>query len=315
MEIFEQLVELHKSLFGEDAVGIVGKIGKKSYHKIGQITIGMYKTVLNRLSSGEAELTSFCKEITLLQVDEAHRCSSAEYQKLIGMFNANVVVGYSGTIFGASDNVAKFKILGSFGGVLAETNNDDMVQGGYSLKPVVHIMYGDDYPQYSNYELADSAIMFSAERIESIVTYCKRYYENRVIMIVCKHNPIKHCEHIFTELAKQGLPVKMLHGQVKNRKELTDALRKGEVKILVTNILQEGFNGGIDTLIYARGGKAEIALVQYIGRILRKEGNVETPHIIDFEDMCKKYLHKHYKKRVEIYKNYNFTILKNLPNE
>lgn len=78
--------------------------------------------------------------------------------------------------------------------------------------------------------------------------------------------------------------------------------------MFASNILKQGISiADIDTLIYAQGGKAEIFLSQWSGRIERQDGVSSHAEIHDFYDEGA-ILSKHSMERIKFYKKEQFEI-------
>jgi superfamily II DNA or RNA helicase len=58
----------------------------------------------------------------------------------------------------------------------------------------------------------------------------------------------------------------------------------------------------LNTCILGGGGKSPIKLAQNIGRGMRKTKGKDKIHIIDFDDICHKYVINHSKERQKLYK-------------
>ena len=86
------------------------------------------------------------------------------------------------------------------------------------------------------------------------------------------------------------------------REETRQALNKKEIKLVIaTTAWKEGINiRSLDCILIAGGGKSEIALIQHIGRGLRRTKTKKTATIIDLLDQGK-YLSEHCVARIKIY--------------
>jgi len=84
---------------------------------------------------------------------------------------------------------------------------------------------------------------------------------------------VKHAEKLFRLAKAAGLKAALVTGVVKaeKRKEIYDALRRGEIEVLIaTTLADEGLDlPPLRTLIIALGGKSKTRTLQRIGRLVR----------------------------------------------
>jgi len=93
--------------------------------------------------------------------------------------------------------------------------------------------------------------------------------------------------------------------RVKNKKDLADFNNRKFNILIGTSVIGEG----VDTVpaqvgILASGFKAESEVIQKIGRLLRPSPGKGHSTFIDFMNIGCKYLSRHCKKRIQIYKSY-----------
>ena len=90
--------------------------------------------------------------------------------------------------------------------------------------------------------------------------------------------------------------------------EILERMKSEPGVYIATPIFDEGIDvPAIDVVVLAGAGKSHIKLLQRIGRGLRKkEGEDNTLVIHDFIDDTNKYLFKHSKARVAVYKDEKF---------
>ena len=87
--------------------------------------------------------------------------------------------------------------------------------------------------------------------------------------------------------------------------------KEGSLKILLSSsILDEGIDiERIDTLVLASARKSRRQILQRIGRGLRRKRGENVVDIIDFFDLDGKYLEKHSRERLKLYKKEKFDII------
>lgn len=103
-----------------------------------------------------------------------------------------------------------------------------------------------------------------------------------------------------------NLSIKAMHGSLKKeeRDQIKDDFKSGKVKcVIATSVWREGIDiPNLNMCILAGGGKSELAVLQFIGRGLRRsEGKIEVD-IVDFHDVCHYFFENHFNARMKIYK-------------
>ena len=104
--------------------------------------------------------------------------------------------------------------------------------------------------------------------------------------------------------------VNYIHVKVKNRLEILDQFKKGDIDILISSkLIKEGQNLPlIKAIVLACGGDSLIDLLQIIGRGLRKHKSKKVVYIDDFYDKGA-YLERHSKHRVKELKKQQFKVI------
>ena len=95
---------------------------------------------------------------------------------------------------------------------------------------------------------------------------------------------------------------------LKTRMETIKKFNNGEIPVLIgSSILNEGISiSNMKVLIMASGGLAKTQTVQKIGRVLRITKEKREGIFYDFIDTGNKYLLKHSKARITLYKKEGF---------
>lgn len=274
-----------------------------------QLTIAMQKTLLN-MARKDSNVKKYLSNIKVLFVDECHRAAADDYSKLIQIIPAPIKIGFSGTAIEMDNELKKIKVIGLFGPKLSKISNMDLIEEGYSQKPIVKIYdaqnkIGTTFYYRDEYE---DGLMFNTNRCDLITNLVNERTDKQILI---SFNEIAHGEFMLNKilLSDNQRIVEMVHGEDKWREEKIESFKNGEINILLSSmILKEGANiPNINTLILAHGGKSIITIKQYIGRALRHDGIHSEVEIIDFYDHSKS-LSSHSKERFKIYKNEGFDI-------
>ena len=116
---------------------------------------------------------------------------------------------------------------------------------------------------------------------------------------------VKHAERLGRLLKEAGLKVAVVTGVVKaeKRKEIYDALRRGEIEVLVaTTLADEGLDlPPLRTLIIALGGKSKTRALQRIGRLVRPYGDKKVAVAYELKEDYP-YIADHLEVRLRLYK-------------
>jgi superfamily II DNA or RNA helicase len=118
---------------------------------------------------------------------------------------------------------------------------------------------------------------------------------------------VRHAEYLGKMLRELGLKVEVVTGAVKaeKRKEVFDALRRGEVEAIVaTTLADEGLDlPPLRTLIIAFGGRSKTRVLQRIGRLVRPYNGKTRAVAIELEDVGVEYVADHLQMRLDLYKS------------
>jgi len=116
---------------------------------------------------------------------------------------------------------------------------------------------------------------------------------------------VKHAELLGKLLKEAGLKVAVVTGVVKaeKRKEIYDALKRGEIEVLVaTTLADEGLDlPPLRTLIIALGGKSKTRTLQRIGRLVRPYDGKKIAVAHELEEDYP-YIADHLETRLQLYK-------------
>lgn len=300
--IFRQAVEFFGSMFD------VGQV-KSRYNQIDRsFVVAMSKTLLNRAKKSmqiQAELARF----DMLIVDEAHRAGAADYSELLQMIDAPRRYLISGTPLDNFDKKKNMIIVGLSGPRLFTVTNQEVIDAGKSMRPIIHMHLNPSMSiGQDSYDVEKKEIVQEGKhRTAKIREICEVIDAGKQILIAVEEKA--HGWHIFDALKGIDAQVAFTHGTDPGRHPKIEAFKRGDINILIsTTILQEGANiPNIQSLIYAIGGKSIIVLKQFIGRLLRDDGTGDTVNVHDFYDVGK-YVAKHSRKRIAIYKKEGFEI-------
>lgn len=120
---------------------------------------------------------------------------------------------------------------------------------------------------------------------------------------------IEHMELLYNLIVKEVAPTKVarIWGKVKtaDRQKLLKRFEAGTLNVLIGTILKEGVNlPAMDAVVLAGGLSSPVALVQKVGRALRRNERFDYAEVIDFIDNCGRFCRKHSELRYQAFMEY-----------
>jgi len=298
--VFKQLVQLCKDL------GLnTGEI-RADKLQFGKVTVAMERTFFKRYITDTA-VQQYVSRVGLVITDEVHRASGSNYQSLLLECPAFSRIGFSGTSLEGTQ-AQQEAIKSSFGAVLVDITNDEMIDAGVSSEVMVEIfkISYNKWAKFDDYATRLRSMYKNNQRLEIIKKVVKEY--SRGILIVV--DKVEHGKELQYWLNDQ-YSVDFIHGELDaaTRELMLRRFEENEIDALITtSVLQEGVNiKGIRTIVYAAGGKSSIKVKQFIGRGLRKKEEDNHLRVVDFFDDTTN-LDEHSKARIEIYKKEKFKV-------
>ena len=158
-----------------------------------------------------------------------------------------------------------------------------------------------DCPETFDYPSAnDTGIVHNKLRNDVIRKIVEKHKDDGYICILTRI--LEHGE----ELEKTIPGAVYLKGDdpLNKRLDIIKQFNNGEIPVLIgSSILNEGISiSNMKVLIMASGGKAQTQTIQKIGRVLRITKEKREGIFYDFIDAGNKYLFKHSKQRLALYK-------------
>lgn len=302
--IFRQAVEFFGELFPRD----IGQIGLGKF-EINNFTIAMVKTLYNNAQKS-MNVKKALQSFNILIVDEAHKAGGEEYSKLLQMVDAGMRLFVSGTPLENTSKVNNMIIVGLAGPTIGKVTNQELIETGHSLKPIVNIFLNDTIvPSFDYQEELKNVVQFSEKKAEMIADLVVARDGKQILISFIE---IKH--GYFLKKMIESHPeffgrCEIVHGTDGGRYHKIEDFKKGKIDVLLTStILKEGVNiPNIEVLIMAQGGKSTITVKQFVGRALRTDGKNDTVEIIDFYDVGR-YVAPHSRKRLKIYRDEGFDV-------
>lgn len=249
-------------------------------------------------------------------VDEAHHCVNIEgknYGYSLQRLAASVRLGFTATLPESVEDVLSLEAL--IGPVIHQYTNQQATDDKILAKPKIYMFDTVCPPEVliiKDYRLQYKfGITNNGERNKLIVeTAIKFIKENKSTLILVKQ--IEHGTNLEKLFSKYGHKVSFIKGETSSeeRENLKEKLKNGEILCLIAStIWVEGLDiPALNCLINASGGKSDLVSTQRIGRVLRRTDTKTEAVIIDFLDWGK-YLKRHSKQRLNLYKKSGWEII------
>lgn len=307
-EQFEELLDIE--------VGVLG--AGKDIAGDGRVVVAMTQTLGRLLDEkrGAPEVTKpWLAEFGAVFADEGHHASADSWQEiLMQCVNAQYRFALSATLSSITEPVNVYKIEGAFGPTWATANVAKLADLGFLAKPRLVILCppSTSYPTYE--DIRDficptwrdnprqlrtlGALMFKEMYERGIVendarnnllleVICRHMAAGEKVMVLCSRVP--HMDLLYSALnARIGLaPVWGMDGNSPDRPRTLAQFRRAEgaACLIATPFAREGLDlPQIDVGVMAGGGLSDIAVMQGLGRMLRKRPGKDEVLIYDCRD-------------------------------
>ena len=240
----------------------------------------------------------------MVLVDECHRSSSKSFQDFLASFGCPLKYGFSASP--SNGNLLDFaRIRQQLGNIIIQVKANELMDNEVMAKAKIRLVEVDcpetfDYPSAN-----DLGIVHNKARNEVIKNIVEKHRKEGYICILTRI--LEHGE----ELEKTIPGAVYLKGEdsLNKRMEIINKFNNGEIPVLIgSSILNEGISiSNMKVLIMASGGLAKTQTIQKIGRVLRITKDKREGIFYDFIDAGNKYLFKHSKRRINLYKEEGFT--------
>ena len=266
--------------------------------------------------------------------DEAHSFQAKSLQKIMeGLDNCYYRHGFTGTLKSEESKTHRLVLEGCFGSVRKHVSTKDLIDQGtvadFNIKAIVLSYNPETRKNFKDAlkQVKSSSQKYPAER-EFIVNNHKRniFIRNLLWSLKDQNNLIlfdlveKHGKILEPLLRRDDRQLHFIYGG-------TDGEERERIRHLVENdpikqhdilasygVFSTGVNlKRLDNVIFASGSKSEIKVLQSIGRALRKGNGSDKATLYDIADdistgSFENYTLRHFRKRVEIYGQEQFSI-------
>lgn len=258
----------------------------------GRATIAMVQTLAKRDEKYDTGL---------LIADELHVMAAKTFYPVAMKINAKYRLGLSATPTRADG--AELKIFACCGCIASVVSVEDLVKDGYLAVPEFYMVNLPTcrVPYSSTWQTVyKQGIVLNMDRNERISEIARGYLKDGR----CVYIHVNRVDHgkILEGMIDESV---FVHGATKKdeREQIISDFKDGKIRCLISTLLKEGVSiDGISCLIYASGGKSEVALIQTIGRSLRVDPVFGDAIVVDFRDAGHRMLENHVQERIMAYR-------------
>jgi len=272
----------------------------------------MTPTLRNRLKEFSRKLASY----NMVIFDECHLITSKTNKHVMSMlYNTSIRVGLSGTPLAHKDPTKNMDVRSFFGEVTFTIKNTELMEMGFSTPIVIKMIKGStginikgDYAEEYR-----QAITSNRER-EKISIRRTEFYLKRgchpILVVGRYHEHVERLYRVYTARFGDRYRIAFIHHKVKNRKEIIDKFKRGDIDILISSlIIKLGQNMPLIRYMQnAASGDSQINALQLIGRAIRTHESKSKVYYEDFWDEGY-YLRKHSLHRYKYYRSQGFKVI------
>jgi superfamily II DNA or RNA helicase len=302
----------YRAQHGEPHLGAirVGVMGDGEFSPTKTVCVAMVQTIQARLTDKNPAVRQRMREILqtyqLVIAEEAHEASGNGYYEVLSLCTeAHYRLALTGTPFMKEDEEANMKLMACSGPVAIRVTEKELIDKGILSTPIFKYVAPPQAPQVaraSNYQRAyHYGIVHNEGRNKLIALEAKRATAMGLSTMILVQRK-EHGKILKDLIDNPGVRVRYIFGESdrEERDECLKKLGKTELDVLIgSTILDVGVDvPSVNLMILAGGGKAEVALRQRIGRVLRrKRTGLNVSYIVDFNDSKNKHLIAHSAQR------------------
>jgi len=311
VDLVSQTIE--RMLGAYDAKGLVIREisgGKATYH--GDIDKGTYTIPKAQITVATIQ-TLYKKGGMLTPIDfgvkisdECHGVAADTWHAVMSRFNTYYSFGFSGSLIeDFEDKVRYRKIMGATGREIINVPASYLIDAGILAKPEIRIIKfdGGRHTGMPYLEEYTKAVVGSAELNTGFIpALVKHHSSDKLLILVDK---IQHGNNLYSST---GIP--FVHGETAKsvRINMLRKLKEGKIRHLIASKI---FQAGIDipdlnVIISATLDKGYKALLQRLGRGMRKCEGKDSVIYYDFYIQTGGFVEKHAKERIRKYKKLGF---------
>lgn len=253
----------------------------------------------------QAEIDTFLDGVKCVILDEAHKASGKEIQKMLtGTFrNIGIRWGLTGTV--PPKEVDRLPLDIAIGPVALTIDTKQLQENNILSECEINILELQDNSVFNNYADETESLITDIDRTRYLLDLISTLKDNGNTLVLV--NRVTMGEMLESELKKRGVDVFFSHGEIKSKKRKAEyetiKLADNKVIIATYGVASTGIDiPRLFNLVLVDAGKSFTRVIQSIGRVLRMavDKNFSTVW-----DICSstKYSHKQMLERKRYYKS------------
>jgi len=284
--------------FGFKSITTLG--GGKPKHIYGQITVSTIQTMIRM------DLDQMGHIFDLVIVDELHLASGvdATLEKILSKIPAPYRIGFTATP--PTEEQKRLTITGLLGPIIDEVTWEEGREENMLVEPwlkLVNVPKCSDVDNQRSYKDEYRVGIVENKTRHRIILREAQSLANSGVTSLIFVNIVEHGQRLFDTFNKSDIKCTYVKGDVDSdtRNKIKKQLEQGELDCVISTVWKEGVNiPSLGAIILAGGGKSEIALMQKIGRSLRRSEGKDQAIIVDFVDIGR-HLSQHVCERIHTY--------------
>jgi superfamily II DNA or RNA helicase len=274
----------------------------------GKIDLSGEIVVATRQSFIKIDPNIYADMFDIVVVDEVHHISSieSEYFQILTKLLAPVRVGITATF--PKEKSSILAIEGAIGRLVGVFPIKEAIEKGILAKPFIKIFklpLDREVREIKKWADAYQVGVVENDYLNQLTVDLAQEYVDKNKSVLIYVDKIKHGENIVNEATKIGLPIYFVRGATDSstREKIKKMMIDKKIKCVVATVVwKEGINiPSLNVIINAVGGKSEIAVLQLIGRVLRRTEKKTTAIIIDFFNPSNRFFIDHFGHRISLY--------------
>lgn len=313
--LFTQTIENFQRWFGEENVGVIGD----SIYQPNRVNVVMSKTAFSICARDEdgkypnekyKGFFDLLASTDVLIIDEAHHCGQLKgsYSDIFERCLATIRIGLTATPVQKKKEALVCE--GFLGPIIGQLTIQEGMEKGLLAVPKVKLIpvpLNTAIGEYKSYrDIYKHGIIMNKARNRLIVKEAEERVANGETVLIMITDVVHEQGIMLQEMGRDiyDLDIELVQGstETETRERIKKALQSKQARcVIATTIWREGVNiPSLDCVIWASGGKSDIATLQGLGRGLRTTDEKKTFTIVDFLDPYK-YLSGHTIQRLRVY--------------
>lgn len=284
-EIADQWVERAEDILDVDVAVCYGGTREN-----GDVQVALYQSVYD-----DGEIRDDVRlDHQVAIFDETHRVGADTFSRVAMSVNARYRYGLTATP--EREDNATLRVIGGTGPFIADLSAERMIGEGWLAEPQFEILHAPSAGGvYKNWQGEYRGQIVENDGRNGLIADTVADLEKPCYIHVER---INHGERLESMIPG----ARFVYSESSDREEAIQAFKSGDIPVLISTLLGEGFDlPGMASLVMAGGLKTSVGAIQKVGRALRPE--TETATIVDFIDRGR-WVSDHSEERIRTYQRY-----------